>query len=154
MPKKGRGKGAIIPSDPVEILKRDKFYEEENEFKAIVESLGAAPFNTCLLLMTERTSFSKQVKALLGNLGNITKTVVKIQVLSSRRSNSPAEVTDTITKFRMHIKHMTTLLSDLSANQKVTSHGCVPNDWDGMGWDGSGCGLKTSWGLDCVIALS
>ena len=93
---KGRGKGAIIPSDPTEILRRDKYYVQEDKFKEFIALMGKPPFNTCLLEVSQRNQFRQELKKVHTTLSNITKEAGNIFTLASRRNQTPDEVMSTI----------------------------------------------------------
>ena len=116
---KSRGKGSCIPSDPVEILRRDNYYVTEGRFKGIIDQLGKGPFDTCLLKVSERSEFRQSLKKIQTAMSVITKEIGKIQTLALRRNQTPEEVMTTIKTFRLCLKHLHLLLSDATTNQKA-----------------------------------
>ncbi|CAK0910322.1 unnamed protein product, partial [Prorocentrum cordatum] len=117
--KKGRGKGSIIPSDPNEILKRDKFFEVENIFKD-VERLMQEPFDSTLISMGDAKEFQQEGKKLLTKLQGVQKDIVRVETLVSRRQNTPQEVTNKVKALRAKVRHLIYVMTELlSVNKAV-----------------------------------
>eukprot|EP00959_Pyramimonas_sp_CCMP1952_P011691 245820-Pyramimonas_sp.AAC.1 len=117
--KKGRGKGSIIPSDPNEILKRDKFFEVENIFKDVVERLMQEPFDSTLISMGDAKEFQQEGKKLLTKLQGVQKDIVRVETLVSRRQNTPQEVTNKVKALRTKVRHMIYVMTELPSVNKA-----------------------------------
>ena len=88
-PKKGRGKGAVIPSDPHEMLRRDNFFEVEASVQECTNLLLKEPFDSILSPVGQITNFQQQARKLIAKLQGAIKEVLRVETLISRRQNTP-----------------------------------------------------------------
>ena len=138
---KGRGKGAIIPSDPEEILRRDGFYQVKETFDALMKSLAESPFDKSLLVVADKTAFFSHTKQIAKDLACIQKELIRIDTLVQRRTNSPDDVKSQVKSFRAKVRNLMQLLNDVGQQGKIVQSDQMNSIIVTLEADGHGFGI-------------